>query len=604
VGIMIRSSLNANSARKSAFMFSGGAIANQGQRLSDGAAPSSSPFGSGLSVPIWLRLVRTGTVVSTSYSTNGTTWLTLGANTTLSNLGTTAYVGMYVCSNTAASGNPAYARFDNVTLEATPATPATLTAVPGALPGEIKLNWPAVTAANSYGIERSTPNGSSFVALTTVTGVATYTDAGLIPNQTYYYRVKAININPAMQSGFSPTASSMPYFSAGTLAGWRYQTFGTNDTTGNSGDQADPDGDGLPNLMEYATQRSALAADTGGLPVPQTRSVSGINYLTLTFERVPSITDIDLRVETTDNLTGTWESFDPLLATHQVSVLNDSPSAGRQTITVRDTQPLSPGPRRFMRLRYRWKDTSLLARWQFDEPVTGSQTMAWDSTTNYNDLEMRSADTSANLHTTGTGTDTGPSGMPGDRSFYAAPGASSGNGRLPNPQSEAAWQNLGAFTFSCWVKLDSLPGGSSERLMEWTGAEPIQLWFPSAGALRLSVLPTGSSTNLDFGGGAILTSADIGKWVFIAVTYTGGQSADGVKFYRGTPTDAAVLFSQVGNTVTTGNIQNTGAGHFFLGNISAFNHRMPAKLDDVRFYSAARTDINAIRQSGLVPASQ
>ena len=254
---------------------------------------------------------------------------------------------------------------------------------------------------------------------------------------------------------------------------------------------------------------------------------------------------------------------------------------------------------------------ALLARWQFDEMATGeAQTTAWDQTTNYWDLALRKSTTSCDLHTT---TGTGPSGLAGDRSFIAnanivagAPSGYNGHGLLLNPQSDPMWQNLSTVTFCGWVKLDQVPYGGttgSVRLLHWTGTESVELWCPWASgqlALRIGTVDVFATPTTPT---SFFTSADVGKWVFIAVTYTAGQATYGVKFYRGTTTTPVALFAEGGNTTTMGNIQNTGAGDLYLGNISSLNRNFPGQIDDFRIYNSAVTvtGLEAIRQSGLNP---
>lgn len=57
----------------------------------------------------------------------------------------------------------------------------------------ITLNWTAVPGAVGYAIYRATSSGGSYTFLQTVTET-TYTDYGLNPVSTYYYRVVAVNV--------------------------------------------------------------------------------------------------------------------------------------------------------------------------------------------------------------------------------------------------------------------------------------------------------------------------------------------------------------------------------------------------------------------------
>lgn len=113
----------------------------------------------------------------------------------------------------------------------------------------------------------------------------------------------------------------------------------THDLTGISAD-ADTDGDGLPNLVEYALGTDPRSSTEAG---PQTATIeqSGVTYLTLTFKRIadPTLTYLvqasaTLAPESWQNL---WSSTG---AENQSGV-----------VTVRDTTPLSGSTARFLRLK-------------------------------------------------------------------------------------------------------------------------------------------------------------------------------------------------------------------------------------------------------------
>jgi hypothetical protein len=100
---------------------------------------------------------------------------------------------------------------------------------------------------------------------------------------------------------------------------------------------ADPDADGLPNLLEYALAGDPTSATSA--PSPQLQ-VSGLSpqpsFLSLTFTRHRP--DLDYLVEATSDL-ATWTS----IATNPVPV-------GQQAI-VADPVSLTDSSRRFLRLR-------------------------------------------------------------------------------------------------------------------------------------------------------------------------------------------------------------------------------------------------------------
>ncbi len=133
------------------------------------------------------------------------------------------------------------------------------------------------------------------------------------------------------------TISNAPVLTA--LETWRQTNFGTSANTGNAADAADPDADGLPNLIEYATGTNPTAAGTSVI----TAGRNG-NFLTLTYARIAD-TSLTYTVEGTSDF-ATWTT---------VSTTNN-PSTGAQNIagqvTVEDTTSIGTAPgRRFLRLK-------------------------------------------------------------------------------------------------------------------------------------------------------------------------------------------------------------------------------------------------------------
>lgn len=75
-----------------------------------------------------------------------------------------------------------------------PVAPSNLTATPNSS-SEITVNWnDNATNETGYIVERSTTTGSGFVQVASLgANASSYTDSGLSPNTTYYYRVRANN---------------------------------------------------------------------------------------------------------------------------------------------------------------------------------------------------------------------------------------------------------------------------------------------------------------------------------------------------------------------------------------------------------------------------
>lgn len=118
---------------------------------------------------------------------------------------------------------------------------------------------------------------------------------------------------------------------------------------------ADPDGDGMDNLMEYALRRHPARPDAAGTMVAGREKLGGTTYLTLTYRRphdewaaIPAGADADYdgvgyTVETSTDLV-TWQSGPALIS----QTLTADPSGPMVTVTARVP---ADAPRRFLRLR-------------------------------------------------------------------------------------------------------------------------------------------------------------------------------------------------------------------------------------------------------------
>ncbi len=354
-GLMARSALAGSPIMDSIWMSTSGASRRFSRAANAGATVNYTSTGIA-GAPVWLRMTRSGSNFTDERSTDGVTWVSTSTEPALATLATmpaTLYVGLGAATDnvTGNIGSLGYARFDNVTLYTVPAVVTGLTATSSgaAQSGQIILNWTASSGATSYTLERSTTSGSGFTQIAT-TAATSYTDSNLTAGQAYYYRVKATN--PAFAAtAYSAEVFVTPYI-APTANGWRYTYFGSESATGNAAPLANPAGDGIPNLMKYALGLNPLIAyDRTRLPQSQRQTIDLQPTLTYTFTRNTAATDLTYRIEVTSDPTTTWTALDPLATTNQVSVTTHSLSATLQVITVKDTQPVSASPKRFMRLK-------------------------------------------------------------------------------------------------------------------------------------------------------------------------------------------------------------------------------------------------------------
>ena len=142
------------------------------------------------------------------------------------------------------------------------------------------------------------------------------------------------------------------------LDNWRVANFTAADLANPAkeptvwGSLADPDNDGLNNLLEYALGQSPLVAQTAGLPILETSSGG---RMTFTFQRDPSLTDIDYIVEASPDLTS-WTPIAASTGGRAMQKLEGAfavaeTGAPLKAVTVEDNELISAATKRYLRLR-------------------------------------------------------------------------------------------------------------------------------------------------------------------------------------------------------------------------------------------------------------
>jgi hypothetical protein len=139
------------------------------------------------------------------------------------------------------------------------------------------------------------------------------------------------------------------------LAQWRQGFWGTTAAIGPSADDADPDGDGLVNRLEYALNGNPHSS--AQTPLPQSNTAGG--SLAITFTRNITNTDITIIVQAADALDGSWTDFAqsvngaPTTALIVGVAVTETGSGATRSVEVRDIHPIGDPahPRRFMRVK-------------------------------------------------------------------------------------------------------------------------------------------------------------------------------------------------------------------------------------------------------------
>jgi autotransporter-associated beta strand protein len=209
-----------------------------------------------------------------------------------------------------------------------PAAPTGLTA--SGATGSVALAWSPSISATGYSVLRSVTSGSGYGIIAAASGT-TYADTTVTNGTTYYYTVDAVNlVGPGADSA---QASATPL---SLLQAWRLANYGTIADSGNAADTASPMGDGICNLLKYATNISpgAQASSVAALGL----SASG-SALTITFNRVadPTLTYSVSASSDLVNWKGIWAS------TGTSNVLG--------SVTVTDTTSIPSNPARFLEMQ-------------------------------------------------------------------------------------------------------------------------------------------------------------------------------------------------------------------------------------------------------------
>ena len=144
-------------------------------------------------------------------------------------------------------------------------------------------------AAFNYQISASnSPNSYSAAGLPG--GLSLNTATGVISGTVASPGVSNVTLG-AINTGGTGTAT-LNLTALSPLQAWRMQYWGVSSNTGSASDTADPNNDGVPNLIAYALGLGPMDATVGSLPKA---GISG-GCLTLTFRRMKACTDITYHV--------------------------------------------------------------------------------------------------------------------------------------------------------------------------------------------------------------------------------------------------------------------------------------------------------------------
>jgi regulation of enolase protein 1 (concanavalin A-like superfamily) len=302
--------------------------------------------------PTWMRLTRTGNSIRGYISDDGVTWTEKGPITPA--LPDTVLLGFAV-SNASSNASAALnvATFDNISglrsgnvgalVAAGPDQNITVldTALAGSASDDGQPNPPAVLSTGWTKLNG--PGTATFANANSPVTSVTFSVAG-----SYALRLVA---DDGQVKTFDDVAITMP----SAFGSWRTAKFGAlAGDSSVSGPEADPNGNGLANLIEYAFGTDPMASGASG--IFQSKVEDG--RLKLSFTRDTSAADVTITVQASDTLAGAWTDlarsaagapFAPLQA--GISVRE---SGGGQVVDVElgDSYTINDPaqPRRFLRV--------------------------------------------------------------------------------------------------------------------------------------------------------------------------------------------------------------------------------------------------------------
>ena len=293
-GVMVRSALG--SGARHAFMSATPNRSSFVWRSTDGTNASSSNTNQQAAVPRWVRLRRAGDVFTAAHSVDGQTWTTQGSARTIV-MNDPVLVGL--AATPASATATVTASFTDFAVNSTgnrgPLVDAGPIEVIG-LPGTLTLPGSAVDDEGAPLLRWLQVSGPAEAALLPPDEAAT---SGFFPRAgRWVLRLEAADAEMRTFDDLTVAVDS-------PLETWRLAAFG--DEAGDpavAGDEADPDEDGLTNLVEYALGSPPRAA--GSRPLPS-HEVTGDGRLILTWEERADAPEVEVVPECGGDLR-TWEA--------------------------------------------------------------------------------------------------------------------------------------------------------------------------------------------------------------------------------------------------------------------------------------------------------
>jgi hypothetical protein len=298
------------------------------------AGGSNAGVPSGIAAGNWIRFVRKGNAITGYRATHNSTtggpnaWIQIGQPQTII-MTTPVWVGFFVNNASGATGTQNTCTFTNLSINAVnkaPVIAATASSLsPITLDGTITDDDLPAAPTSLWSVRSGT--GITFANASLIDTTATLTESG------------PIGLRLSADDSGTQSFFDLDFTGYATLfAQWLDQNNVGNESNEAFEATADPDGDGVVNLLEYAVGTNGVIQNASP-QVVTLAPVSGDQYLRLSVPKNPAATDVTFIVEASSDLKN-WSSDGLIIETNTSNQL-----------VVRDTVAVGNGVQRFMRVR-------------------------------------------------------------------------------------------------------------------------------------------------------------------------------------------------------------------------------------------------------------